>query len=100
MRALFILTSILTVATGAALIGSDWPSWRGPSNNGVSTETGLPVTWSATCADTPSATPAPQPEPSAATQPAGRGQRGRGRGGGGGGSGSLPASSLGRLNAW
>ena len=66
MRALLSLTSILTVATGAALIGSDWPSWRGPSNNGVSTETGLPVTWGAKCMDAPSATAAATPEPPAA----------------------------------
>ena len=58
MRALLSLTSILTVAAGAALLGSDWPSWRGPSNNGVSSETGLPVTWGATCADAPTAAPA------------------------------------------
>ena len=58
MRALFSLTSILTVAAGAALLGSDWPNWRGPSNNGVSSDTGLPVTWSASCADAPTATAA------------------------------------------
>src|SRR5690606_22313627 len=83
MRALLSLTSILTVATGAALLGSDWPSWRGPSNNGVSPETGLPVTWSATCADAPAAAPEPTPAPAAATPPpqGQRGQRGRGRGG-------------------
>ena len=65
MRA-FSLTSVLTVAAGAALFGSDWPSWRGPSNNGVSTETALPVTWGATCADAPAAPAAPPAEPSAA----------------------------------
>ena len=27
---------------------ANWPQWRGPSLNGVSTETGLPVKWSAT----------------------------------------------------
>ncbi len=26
----------------------NWPQWRGPSNNGVSSETGLPTKWSAT----------------------------------------------------
>jgi outer membrane protein assembly factor BamB len=26
----------------------DWPQWRGPENNGVSTENGLPTRWSAT----------------------------------------------------
>jgi outer membrane protein assembly factor BamB len=80
MRAVFSLTSILTVAAGAALIGSDWPSWRGPSNNGVSSETGLPTKWSASCADAPAAEPAPA-EPPAADPAAG--QRGRGRRGGG-----------------
>ena len=81
MRALLSLTSILTVAAGAALLGSDWPSWRGPSNNGVSTDTGLPVTWSASCADAP-APPAAPAEPPAATPPAAPGQRGRGGRGG------------------
>ena len=51
MRVLLSLTSVLTVAAGTALLASDWPSWRGPSNNGVSTETGLPVTWGASCAE-------------------------------------------------
>ena len=78
MRASLSLTSILTVAAGAALLGSDWPSWRGPSNNGVSSETGLPVTWGATCADAPTAAPAPQAEPPAAAAPPPQGQRGRG----------------------
>ena len=26
----------------------NWPNWRGPLNNGISTETNLPTTWSAT----------------------------------------------------
>jgi outer membrane protein assembly factor BamB len=77
MRVLFSLTSILTLAAGSALIASDWPHWRGPSHNGVSGETGLPVSWNAACAD-----PAPAPaagEPAPAAAPAGQ----RGRGGGG-----------------
>jgi outer membrane protein assembly factor BamB len=28
--------------------GDDWPHWRGPTRDGVSTETGLPVQWSTT----------------------------------------------------
>lgn len=28
------------------VLSSDWPSWRGPNQNGVSTETGLISTWS------------------------------------------------------
>jgi hypothetical protein len=27
---------------------SDWLQWRGPSGNGISTESGLPLKWSAT----------------------------------------------------
>jgi outer membrane protein assembly factor BamB len=50
MRALFSLTSLLTVAAGTMVLADNWPHWRGPSHNGVSTETGLPVTWGATCA--------------------------------------------------
>jgi outer membrane protein assembly factor BamB len=76
MRVLLSLTSVLTLAAGSALIASDWPHWRGPSHNGVSGETGLPVTWNATCADP---APAPAAEPAPAAAPAGQ----RGRGGGG-----------------
>ena len=81
MRALLSWTSILTVTAGAGLLGSDWPSWRGPANNGVSTETGLPVTWSATCAEAPApAAAAPAtPDPAAAPPQRGRGGRGGGR---------------------
>ena len=78
MRVLLSLTSILTLAAGSALIAGDWPHWRGPSHNGVSSETGLPVTWGATCAD-PAPPAATAPEPPAPSQ----GQRGRGGRGGG-----------------
>jgi len=30
---------------GGELTAGDWPQWRGPSSNGVSSETGLPVDW-------------------------------------------------------
>jgi outer membrane protein assembly factor BamB len=38
------------VLMGAAVAASaeDWPHWRGPSRNGVSTEKGLPLRWTAT----------------------------------------------------
>ena len=75
MHALASFTSILTVAAGAVLLAADWPSWRGPSHNGVSTETGLPVTWSASCADAPAASVA-----AAAEAPAAQGRGGRGGG--------------------
>lgn len=82
MRVLFSLTSILTLAAGSALLAGDWPHWRGPSHNSVSSETGLPVTWGAKCADAPAAPPA-----AAGADPAaqGAGQPPQGRGGRGGG---------------
>lgn len=35
----------------AQVQGANWPSWRGPSGDGVTEETGLPTTWSATSAN-------------------------------------------------
>jgi outer membrane protein assembly factor BamB len=40
-----VTLSLLTVVSVAA---ENWPQWRGPSLNGVSQETGLPVEWSPT----------------------------------------------------
>jgi outer membrane protein assembly factor BamB len=42
--------SILFLLLAAAVAADDpnWPQWRGPSRNGVSTETGLPLEWGAT----------------------------------------------------
>jgi outer membrane protein assembly factor BamB len=42
-----ILISVLLLAPPFAY-GNDWPHWRGPTRDGVSTETGLPVKWSTT----------------------------------------------------
>ena len=39
---------VLFAALMVAPLLADWPQWRGPSLNGVSTETGLPVKWSTT----------------------------------------------------
>jgi outer membrane protein assembly factor BamB len=47
MRKLFSATCVLLIA-GATLVSANWPNWRGPTLNGVSTETGLPSTWSPT----------------------------------------------------
>ena len=49
MRYVLVLTSLLTLLASDALVAGNWPHWRGPSRNGVSTETGLPVSWGATC---------------------------------------------------
>jgi len=75
MRAVLSLTSLLTVAAGTAIFADNWPHWRGPSHNGVSTETGLPVTWGATCvADAAAGAVAAAP---AAPQGRGGGREGR-----------------------
>ena len=29
------------------LVAEDWPQWRGPQSRGISSESGLPVEWSA-----------------------------------------------------
>ena len=39
---------LLAVATAATLSAENWPQWRGPEKNGVSTEKGLPLKWSTT----------------------------------------------------
>ncbi len=36
----------LFIPAAALLRGADWPDWRGPARTGVSTETGLPSSWS------------------------------------------------------
>src|SRR3954467_7801716 len=44
-----LLLSVCAIAIGAAVVHAEnWPSWRGPENNGVSKETKLPTTWSGT----------------------------------------------------
>ena len=47
MRKLILLTTVV-VAASVSLFAQNWPHWRGPSHDGVSKDTGLPVTWSAT----------------------------------------------------
>jgi len=45
MRLLMPAVIVLSVCT-AAVHADNWPHWRGPSASGVSSETGLPSTWS------------------------------------------------------
>jgi outer membrane protein assembly factor BamB len=82
MRKQLLVMCVLSVAAGATLVAENWPHWRGPSRNGVSAETGLPVSWSAKCIPAPD--PAGKPEAAAAEAAPGieapDGQRG-GRGG-------------------
>jgi outer membrane protein assembly factor BamB len=39
---------VLIVGTSATLLADNWPQWRGPSLNGVSGESGLPIKWTTT----------------------------------------------------
>jgi len=47
------LVAVVVVAAVSSLQADNWPHWRGPSHNGVSAETGLPVSWSAKCVPVP-----------------------------------------------
>jgi outer membrane protein assembly factor BamB len=78
MRYALVLTSLLALLASDALVAGNWPHWRGPSRNGVSTDTGLPVSWGATCLSEAPAQPPPAPAPAG---PGGFGRGGRGRGG-------------------
>ena len=44
----FVLIPFCVAIAGVSLLADNWPHWRGPSRNGVSTEQGLPTTWSVT----------------------------------------------------
>jgi len=94
MKNALSLTSLLTLVAGSVVLAEDnWPHWRGPTANGVSTEVGLPVTWGATCeADTTTPGPITMEAPDGASPALQRG--GRGRGGGGGGLQGRPITPL------
>jgi len=40
------LAVVLSLCFASPAFADNWPSWRGPEQNGISTETGLPTTWS------------------------------------------------------
>ena len=42
-----ILAYVVFLIAVWSVSAQDWPQWRGPSSQGISTETGLPVEWSA-----------------------------------------------------
>jgi outer membrane protein assembly factor BamB len=44
-----IVTSLTVSLASNALLARNWPQWRGPASDGVSTEPGLPVKWGAEC---------------------------------------------------
>jgi outer membrane protein assembly factor BamB len=43
-----LLSLLLVGACSSAIFAGDWPEWRGPNGDGTTTETGLPMKWSAT----------------------------------------------------
>ncbi|MEE2777085.1 MAG: PQQ-binding-like beta-propeller repeat protein [Acidobacteriota bacterium] len=45
-KQVLVSVSILAMLLAGASFGAEWPSWRGPSQMGVSTETGLISDWS------------------------------------------------------
>ncbi len=51
MRIVLVLIGLLALQPRAEVGSGNWPHWRGPSHDGVSRETGLPVSWGARCAD-------------------------------------------------
>ena len=82
---LFIPALAFVTFGGTTALAQHWPHWRGPTHDGVSLETNLPVSWGAECKPE---SPAPAP---AAVRPADEGAvpqtpnappqgRGRGRG--------------------
>jgi hypothetical protein len=77
MRIFLGLTIIALLGTTG--LAQHWPHWRGPSHDGVSTEKGLPDTWSATCADSSAdfaeVVSTGGPSGDAMDAPQGRGQR-------------------------
>ncbi|HXW07009.1 MAG TPA: PQQ-binding-like beta-propeller repeat protein [Vicinamibacterales bacterium] len=44
-RLALLVAAALMLPAAALLDGADWPEWRGPARTGVSTETGLPDSW-------------------------------------------------------
>jgi outer membrane protein assembly factor BamB len=45
MRRTLFTTFVLSLALTAALAAENWPQWRGPHGQGISTETDLPTEW-------------------------------------------------------
>lgn len=45
MRTRPLLIAVLLATSTTGLSADNWPHWRGPSRDGVSTETDLPLTW-------------------------------------------------------
>ena len=61
---LFIPALAFVTFGGTTALAQHWPHWRGPTHDGVSLETNLPVSWGAECKPE-----SPAPAPAAAGQP-------------------------------
>lgn len=48
LRIAFALAAVFSYFASAGFAGENWPQFRGPNGEGVTAETGLPVTWSET----------------------------------------------------
>jgi outer membrane protein assembly factor BamB len=48
MKRFSLSLALCALVTSVSVLAESWPQWRGPSLNGVSTETGLPTRWSPT----------------------------------------------------
>jgi outer membrane protein assembly factor BamB len=94
MRHVLVLISLLILLPGHAIVAGNWPHWRGPSRDGVSTDTRLPVSWGATCLSEGSTPPAASPAPATGGR-GGFGGGGRGGGFGGGFGQARPITPLG-----
>ena len=44
-RHLMIALAVTFATTASTALAQNWPHWRGPAHNGISTETGLPLAW-------------------------------------------------------
>ena len=47
-RSIRLAIIVVFVSAIVPLAAADWPAWRGPNGTGSTTETSLPVKWSAT----------------------------------------------------
>ena len=90
-RARLVVSALLVITVSSTIAAAQhWPHWRGPTFDGVSLETDLPVSWGAECrADSAGAAPVDRGPSDAAAelQPAYTPVQGRGRGRGQGGEG-------------
>ncbi len=43
-----VLLAFIAFESGREVRGENWPGWRGPNRNGVTSDTGVPTTWSPT----------------------------------------------------